>query len=656
MKRCLSCFKEYDDTLHTCPYCGEPDILAPNEPIHLMPGTVLADRYVIGKSVGTGGFGIVYKAWDTKLETEIAVKEFFMSRLMTRAPGTRKVIVSRKSQEEFQYRKKRFLEEARTMAKFSSLKSTPSVYEFFEENGTAYIVMELLNGMELSKYLALHGGKVEPELAVMIVNEVGSALKALHKSGVIHCDVAPDNIFLSTGAELGVKLMDLGAAKIEDATTDVIDIVMKPGYSPAEQYDKTANLGQWTDIYALGATLYVLLTGVKPTESTNRKDNKDDLLPPSAINPDIPENLSNTVMKAMAIDIHMRFKSVDEFLQAINGERKVVPVETERRQRKTRRLTTVVIALAAVAVIAFFVMRNYQEKREEGFLKEAAIDVWFSVEEGSSEEAAMQFIADDFTANFPDVTINLRAIPEKEYISELEKAADNGTFPQLFESTDATENILQKAKPVNEILNSPQAKECLFLDQYHDYYPDNKRIPLGIEVPVAYIITAGSESCEYTDECFDELSDFGVAETLIAADEAHTDLIGSNFNNKFYLDSKAFYDEGGNKCAVLLSSTMELNTFRNAFVGYGKSQAYYNAPQVHAGFTYEWSLGEGNRDENAAAERFLTWMLGNAYQSALMITKNNEGQIPVNEICFHSKVESRYLAPIEDIFKQFVFN
>lgn len=180
MNRCFSCFKEYDSQYDICPYCGEIKITKPLEAIHLMPGTLLENRYIIGTAVGSGGFGIIYKAWDSKLQTIVAVKEFFASRLMTRAVGKCNVIVNKKSSAEFEYRKKRFLAEARNMAKFGAHRSIPNVFEFFEENGTAYIVMELLSGQGLNTYLHNSGGKVELDFALYIANEVGNALISLH--------------------------------------------------------------------------------------------------------------------------------------------------------------------------------------------------------------------------------------------------------------------------------------------------------------------------------------------------------------------------------------------------------------------------------------------------------------------------------------------
>jgi serine/threonine protein kinase len=229
----------------------------------------------------------------------------------------------------------------------------------------------------------------------MIANEVGNALKSLHEQNIVHRDVAPDNIYICSGKDIKIKLMDLGAAKLADSTDEVIDIILKPGYSPTEQYDNSKNIGPLTDIYALGATLYVMLTGVKPDESTNRKIN-DEVVYPHVINPDISENLSNAIMKAMAIEKHMRFKTVQDFLSAINGERKIIPLAKEKKRKHLKRFFGITAACLALVVGSIFVYNTYQNKQKEQFLDPADIVVWYSLAEGSSEKDAMQAIKSDF--------------------------------------------------------------------------------------------------------------------------------------------------------------------------------------------------------------------------------------------------------------------
>ena len=652
MKRCFECFKEYDEAYQVCPHCGSIEIKKPNEPIHLAPGTILANRYILGLAVGSGGFGIVYSAWDMKLETIVAVKEFFVSRLVTRAEGLKNLIITKKSQEEFEYRKERFLAEARNMAKFGSHRSIPNVFEFFEENNTAYIVMELLHGSALNDYLNKSGGKIDIDFAIMIANEVGMALKSLHEQNIIHRDVAPDNIYICSGKEIRIKLMDLGAAKLADSTDEVIDIILKPGYSPPEQYDNSKNIGAWTDIYALGATLYAMLTGTKPDESTNRKI-KDEVVAPHIINPSVSENLSNAVMKAMAVERHMRFKNVQDFLSAINGERKIIPLAKERKRKSLKRFLGIAIAFVVLCVGSVAVYNTYHNKQEKELLDDADIVVWFSVPDGSTEEDAMNAIKEDFEQKFENVTVEFEAIPEAEYEDRIRKAADQGNLPTLFESTGLPDNILDNAADLDNVISSEQFENALFLDQYNEYYDNQKRIPLAIEVPVAYVVTNGASCIDYSDEYFENINDFGADN--IAYDERCVDLLKGKFDISGFCSKEEFLNNNGNTSPVLLSSTMMLNEIRTTLTNYEKAYVYYDGDDIPCRYTYEWSIGNGDKNEIKAAERLLSWMLGNVYQSYLMISECNDGQIPVNSICFESKIQSKYLSAISDIYKKFDF-
>lgn len=653
MNRCFSCFKEYENHADVCPFCGGKIEKEPIEPVHLVPGTVLADRYIIGLAVGSGGFGIIYKAWDTKLETIIAVKEFFAGRLVTRAAKTKEVIINKKSQAEFEYRKARFLAEARNMAKFGAHKSIPNVFEFFEENNTAYIVMELLSGIALNDYLRNNGGKIDIDFAVMITNEIGKALKSMHEIGIIHRDVAPDNIYINSDKELSIKLLDLGAAKLTDATEDVIDIILKPGYSPVEQYDNTMSIGPWTDVYALGASLYVMLTGTKPDESTNRKI-EDTLVPPHKINSDISENLSNTVMKAMALEKHMRFKNINDFLKAVNGEKKVTTLAKEKKRRKTKRLAGVLAACLTLVIIGCSVLNIYNAKKAEELLEPASISIWYSVSEGSTEENAMNTIIADFKETYPEVTIETRAIAQDQYATEIEKAAESDALPTLFESSGLSVEILKKATDVSNVLESEQADNCLFLNQYDSYYKDTKRVPLAIEVPMACIITNGVTAVEYEKEYFSEISDFG-ENVKFAVKSEYTDLISANYNVEGSVNESEFLNNESNSCAVLLTSSVSLNSVRETVTAYQKTFVFPDTKDIKCNFIYEWSIGNGSKDEIRAGERLLMWMLGNSYQNTLMISNCNEGQIPINKECFEEKIYQKNLSAIKEIYKNFRF-
>lgn len=656
MKQCLNCFQLFRDEFFVCPHCGQIYDHTPLEPIHLSPGTCLADRYLVGYRIGSGGFGIVYKAWDLKLEVPVAIKEFFVPRLMTRAVGIDEIIVTKKAEAEFQYRKKRFLAEARNMAKFGSHRSITNVLEFFEANNTAYIVMELLEGKTLGQYMAENNSPLDTELAIKITNEVCSALISMHESGIIHRDVAPDNIYMCNCKETGelkIKLMDLGAAKLADGTDEAVDIILKPGYSPVEQYENGGNVGPWTDIYALGATLYAMLTGVKPDESTNRKI-QDEILPPHQLNPQIDDNLSNAIMKAIAVDQHMRFRSIQDFLKAVNGEKKVIPLAKERRNRSIRRAIWSISACLLLVVGFWFSYHVYAGKQSQEALAPAEISVWFSVLEGSSEEAAMQAVKDHFEDVFPDVTLNMRAIPAEEYETEIMKAAQMNNLPTLFESSGLPDSILMQAMDLTNVLSSLQFETAYFLDQYHRYYKNEKQLPLAIEIPVAFLITNGAMSVSYDNQFFQKPEDF--KNTVVAIDENYSSLIEDNFP---WFESEygnaSFLNNERNESAVLLSSTMAINQVRTMLTNYEKSVAYPDTEQIRCRFTYEWSIGNGDAYEIEAAEKLLSWMLGNVYQSFLMISMCNDGQIPINPFSFESKINSKFLSPIQEIYQNFIF-
>jgi hypothetical protein len=486
----------------------------------------------------------------------------------------------------------------------------------------------------------------------MIANEVGNALKSLHEKGIIHRDVAPDNIYICAGKEIKIKLMDLGAAKLADSTDDVIDIILKPGYSPTEQYDNSRNIGPWTDVYALAATLYVMITGVKPDESTNRKIH-DEVVPPRALNPQISENLSNAIMKAMAIEKHMRFKTVQEFLSAINGERKIIPLAKEKKRKHMRRFTGIAAACAALIVGSLFVYDTYRSKQNENQLAPATVEVWYSVAEGSTEGDAMKAIREDFEQKFEGVTLELVGIPEAEYEDRIRQAAKKGELPALFESSGLPSDILQEATDLDEVLASEQFKNAMFLDQYHRYYDSKKQMPLAIEVPMAYVITSGASCVTYYGAYFTGTSDFGT--DMVAYDDRYEALLQPNFNLAGLRDKESFLNNEANTSPVLLSSTAQINEIRTVLTNYEKNYVFYDSNEIHCRYMYEWSIGDGSKDQLRAAERLLSWMLGNVYQSYLMINKCNDGQIPVNPICFETKLESKYLASMSQIHEKFVF-
>lgn len=282
----------------------------------LKPGVILKERYKIEEVIGAGGFGITYRAWDTLLQSYVAIKEYYPSGIATRSADSSKVCVPvGQEQREYHRGRIRFLKEAQDVARFQSEPNIVSIYDYLEENDTAYMVMEYLHGCTLKQYIREHGGRLDTDHILHICLSVLDALAVVHKAGMIHRDISPENIFICE--DLTVKLIDFGAAKqVYLDGEQTMSVVLKPGYAPPEQYAKKDKQGPWTDIYALGATLYFAATGEKPEESFGRVL-EDTIKPVCEVNPEIPRAMSQVIMRAMSVKIEDRYQTVEAMREAL---------------------------------------------------------------------------------------------------------------------------------------------------------------------------------------------------------------------------------------------------------------------------------------------------------------------------------------------------
>ncbi|MCM1367987.1 MAG: serine/threonine protein kinase [Roseburia sp.] len=318
---CLYCFGNLDSN-RVCMTCHRKADDTPSPPHHLPQRTVIGtqNRYLIGKALGEGGFGITYLAWDLQQGIKVAVKEYFPSGYVTRVSSSNLVIINSKQNQAASNRGlKRFVEEARALAKIKNLAGVVNVRDFFSANGTAYIVMEFLDGMSLKKYLQRKGGKISVEEILTIMRPVMDSLTQVHKIGLIHRDISPDNILITKYNE--VKLIDFGAAKYSNPDGKSLSIVLKQGFAPPEQYDTHGEQGPWTDVYALGVTIYYAITGTLPPESIRLMMGKETLKRPSELGVAIDPGVENALIKSLAVDKKKRYQDVQSMINGLYNPR-----------------------------------------------------------------------------------------------------------------------------------------------------------------------------------------------------------------------------------------------------------------------------------------------------------------------------------------------
>lgn len=315
---CFGCFQEKEPG-SICPHCGFDENA--EQPYLALPlGTLLNGRYMLGKVLGVGGFGITYLGYDLTLEIKVAIKEYMPSSIATRNADRYNVTRTGRVEEDYQYGMDRFLDEAKILAKLQNTPHVVSVQNYFKENNTAYFVMEYIDGMSLKAYLADQGGKIPYAQALTILQPIMEALIQVHALNLLHRDISPDNIYITSRGES--RLLDFGAARFALGDGKSVSVILKHGYAPEEQYSSHGNQGPWTDVYAMGATLYRCITGMLPPDSVERIHG-DTLKTPSELGVSLPKNVEQAILKALAVKTEDRFPNMDAFLRALTGRTSV---------------------------------------------------------------------------------------------------------------------------------------------------------------------------------------------------------------------------------------------------------------------------------------------------------------------------------------------
>ena len=318
---CPSCMAKAAPVDGKCPVCGH-NVNIENAPHQLPVNTILNGRYIIGRVLGAGGFGITYIGYDLKLDGKVAVKEYYPSGAANRSSSLTVFPTTEVKGNPFEIGKTRFLKEARTLSEFVGEGNIVALRDYFEEYGTAYIVMEYLEGEDLSHYAKEHGVFAIDE-ALDLLEPAMLALDKIHKKGLIHRDISPSNIMVLTDGR--VKVLDFGSARLQNASGELsLSVMLKPGYAPMEQYSTHGEQGSWTDVYAMSATIYKLITGKTPPASTDRLM-EDTLEPPSKLGAKLTPAQERALLRGLALRPANRTQTMAELAEGLRGKKKASP-------------------------------------------------------------------------------------------------------------------------------------------------------------------------------------------------------------------------------------------------------------------------------------------------------------------------------------------
>ena len=426
--RCLGCMEKLETENAVCPHCGFDITHYEEAEYALRPGTLLQGKYMIGKVLGKGGFGITYIGFDMMLDIKVAIKEYYPEGFVGRDSRQSSKLTWYSTRSDVQYVKNsrdNLLKEARNMAKIDTFPTVARVREVFMANETAYLVMDYIEGETLKDRVMKNGVLTYGELRNYLC-PVMADLAQIHEKGIIHRDISPDNIMVEPTGK--ARLLDLGAAKdlyqpagaqtgqseedhgdLEETqmigagentqnirrSEDVpksTQMVLKKGFSPLEQYRMHGEIGPWTDVYAMAATMYYLLSGrVLPTPMDRLGSEEEEKRVQDRINGlEIPEKAKEGMRKGLAILKKDRIGSMRELLEYLPERDQPKPEPVGPTPDPRKKWPFVLLGAAILAVGGYAAMTGLQstQKKAEQYY-----------EEGNYEEALAAYRKDGDTEN-----------------------------------------------------------------------------------------------------------------------------------------------------------------------------------------------------------------------------------------------------------------
>lgn len=317
MKLCMGCMEYIDNNITTCPSCGYDGATLRQESYYLAPGTVVGERYIVGRAMSYEGDTVVYLGMDAERKRKVIIKEYLPVDFSTRWQGEKEItIYSGDALGQFEQGLTVFLNEANRIRQLHDVPGIVRIYDCVAENDTGYVISEYLEGSTLKEMLD-SGKRFTPEEAKDFAVQILPGLHMVHSMGIIHCDIAPETIMITSKS--GIGLMDFGAARYVTAVDSrSLAILLKHGYAPEEQYRSRGERGPWTDVYALAAVMYRMITGRVPDGSVDRAL-VDELKAPSGLGIHISESMENAMMNALNVYQRDRTPSAQVFLDELNS-------------------------------------------------------------------------------------------------------------------------------------------------------------------------------------------------------------------------------------------------------------------------------------------------------------------------------------------------
>lgn len=394
---CIGCMRPLDQE-GGCSFCGLKQEEYSPIPRCLMPGTDLAGRYVTGKVLGEGSFGITYMGWDKYMDIPVAIKEYFPSDMVSRdvicGSDNSVYLYENEKKKDYDNYLKKFLEEAKCLSRFNQVKGIVSVRDFFYENNTAYLVMQYIDGISVKEYVS-RNGKMRAGEVLEKIRPVLQALEQVHNTGIVHRDISPDNLMIKKDGNL--ILIDFGAARMRNIdNTKTMTVMFKRGFSPEEQYRYKGRWGAYTDVYSICATIYFMMTGTAPVDSVIRAlgDDMPSLVTMKEL--DISVRQRKAIMKGLAVVAKNRWQNIGELYGALFEEEEY-PVRSRKLKRQGYIAAAILLLVMAGAVFGFVRFLQKDTRAEEvSKIKQAVTGTAVSEEDTTPEEQ------EKATAQIPD--------------------------------------------------------------------------------------------------------------------------------------------------------------------------------------------------------------------------------------------------------------